>query len=83
MKPAIPFILTINGCSSRIKFALYRIGESLERGLHGRVDRIGSGATGKESMLIDWFIRVPKPTVNIADIRRKYHQAVVEEKSAK
>jgi polyphosphate kinase 2 (PPK2 family) len=28
-------------------------------------------------------IQVPKPTVNIADIRRKYHQAVVEEKSAK
>ena len=28
-------------------------------------------------------IQVPKATVNIADIRRKYHQAVVEEKSAK
>jgi polyphosphate kinase 2 (PPK2 family) len=28
-------------------------------------------------------IQVPKATVNIADIRRKYHRAVVEEKSAK
>jgi Polyphosphate kinase 2 (PPK2) len=28
-------------------------------------------------------IQVPKATVNIADIRKRYHQAVVEEKSAK
>ena len=42
---ADPRVLTINGGSSSIKFALYRIGESLERGLHGKIDRIGSGGT--------------------------------------
>lgn len=41
MKQANPRILTINGGSSSIKFALYRIGEPLERGLYGKVDRIG------------------------------------------
>ncbi len=38
-------ILTINGGSSSIKFALYQIGDALERRLYGKVDRVGlSGA---------------------------------------
>jgi acetate kinase len=40
-KPAKPFVLTINGGSSSIKFALYLIGGTLKRSLHGKVDRIG------------------------------------------
>ena len=38
---ARPSILTINGGSSSIKFALYQTGEPLERALHGKIDRIG------------------------------------------
>jgi acetate kinase len=46
LKHAPPRILTINGGSSSIKFALYRMGEPLRRDLHGTLDRIGmSGAT--------------------------------------
>jgi len=45
MKPATTSILTINGGSSSIKFALYRIGEPLERMLVGKIDRIGSSGT--------------------------------------
>ena len=46
MQPANPRILTINGGSSSIKFVLYQTGRTLERRLHGHVDRIGrSGAT--------------------------------------
>ena len=41
MKPANPRILTINGGSSSIKFALYQTGEPLTRSLYGKVDRIG------------------------------------------
>ena len=37
-------ILTINGGSSSIKFAVYRANESFERRLSGAVDRIGSAA---------------------------------------
>jgi len=45
MKPANASILTINGGSSSIKFALYQVVKPLERGLYGKVDRIGlSGA---------------------------------------
>lgn len=40
-----PIILTINGGSSSIKFALYHIGKPLKRGLHGTVDRIGLSGT--------------------------------------
>jgi acetate kinase len=41
-------VLTINGGSSSIKFALFRADESLERGLTGQVDRVGlSGTTLK------------------------------------
>jgi len=38
-------VLTINGGSSSIKFALYPIGEPLKRGLYGKVDRIGLSGT--------------------------------------
>jgi acetate kinase len=38
-------VLTINGGSSSIKFALYRAGQPLERSLHGKVDRIGLSGT--------------------------------------
>jgi acetate kinase len=45
MKPANPSILTINGGSSSIKFALYHVGEPLKRGLYGTVARIGMSGT--------------------------------------
>ena len=38
-------ILTINGGSSSIKFALYQVGAALKRGLYGKVDRIGLSGT--------------------------------------
>ena len=41
MKPANPHILTINGGSSSIKFALFEFGDSLHRMLEGGIDRIG------------------------------------------
>ncbi|MEO8204070.1 MAG: acetate/propionate family kinase [Betaproteobacteria bacterium] len=41
--PAPPTILTLNAGSSSIKFALYRAGEPPVRGLHGSIERIGSG----------------------------------------
>jgi len=41
-----PFsVLTMNGGSSSIKFALYQVGEPLERGLYGKLDRIGLSGT--------------------------------------
>jgi len=41
MKPANPRILTINGGSSSIKFALFEGGDSLRRILEGEIERIG------------------------------------------
>lgn len=38
-------ILTVNGGSSSIKFALYQMGEPPKRGLRGKVDRIGLRGT--------------------------------------
>jgi xylulose-5-phosphate/fructose-6-phosphate phosphoketolase len=40
MKPANPRILTINGGSSSIKFALFDVGESLQRIIEGGIERI-------------------------------------------
>ena len=45
MKTDLPCILTINGSSSSIKFALYQIEEPLKRRLYGKVDRIGLDGT--------------------------------------
>jgi acetate kinase len=48
MKPANPHILTINGGSSSIKFALFELGDPLQQILAGGIDRIGfSDATLK------------------------------------
>jgi len=41
VKPANPRILTINGGSSSIKFALFEVGDSLQRILEGGIERIG------------------------------------------
>ena len=41
MNPANPSILTINGGSSSIKFALFEAGDSLRRILEGGIERIG------------------------------------------
>jgi len=38
-------VLTINGGSSSIKFALYEVGKPLKRELYGKVDRIGLSGT--------------------------------------
>jgi len=45
LKPNDAQILTINGGSSSIKFALYQAGKPLKRGLHGTVERIGLSGT--------------------------------------
>jgi len=45
MTPTNPRILTINGGSSSIKFALYQVGQALKRGLYGKVERIGLSGT--------------------------------------
>jgi len=41
MKPASPLILTINGGSSSIKFALFETAATLRRTLEGEIERIG------------------------------------------
>jgi acetate kinase len=41
MKPIQPGILSINGGSSSIKFALYQTEAELERLLYGKIDRMG------------------------------------------
>ncbi len=45
MKPDNSCILTINGGSSSIKFALYQTDEPMQRRLTGKVDRIGLSGT--------------------------------------
>ncbi len=44
-KPSTPLVLTINGGSSSIKFALYELEEAPNRQSHGKVDRIGLPGT--------------------------------------
>jgi len=45
MKPNNAQILTVNGGSSSIKFALFQVGEPLKRKLYGKIDRIGLSGT--------------------------------------
>ena len=50
MKSVLPSILTINGGSSSIRFAVYEVGETLRRRLNGKIDRIGLSGT---SLIVD------------------------------
>ena len=45
MKSGLPCILTINGGSSSIRFAVYDAGETPRRRLSGKIDRIGMSGT--------------------------------------
>ena len=54
-------ILTINGGSSSIKFALYEAGEPLKRGLYGKVDRIGLSGT---NLTFDTRPRISRKAAN-------------------
>jgi acetate kinase len=45
MKSALPCILTINGGSSSIRFAVYEAGDTSRRRLDGKIDRIGLSGT--------------------------------------
>src|SRR5450830_1347912 len=45
MKSALPCILTINGGSSSIRFALFDAGKASRRRLDGKIDRIGLSGT--------------------------------------
>lgn len=45
MKQTKPIVLTINGGSSSIKFAVYAMSDAPQRQLHGKVDRIGLPGT--------------------------------------
>lgn len=44
-KPVKPFVLTINGGSSSIRFAVYEAGETPRRLLAGKIDRVGLSGT--------------------------------------
>ena len=70
MKPAKPCILTINGGSSSIRFALYQVGEALERRLYGKIDRIGLSGTS---------LTVNDPATNQ---QSSHHLAASDHKSA-
>src|SRR5438876_7187922 len=45
MKAALPSILTINGGSSSIRFAVYEAGETPRQRINGKIDRIGLRGT--------------------------------------
>jgi acetate kinase len=45
MKSALPCVLTINGGSSSIRFAVYEAGETPQLQLNGKIDRIGLRGT--------------------------------------
>jgi acetate kinase len=45
MRTVLPYVLTINGGSSSIRFAIYEAGETPRRHLVGKIDRIGLPGT--------------------------------------
>ncbi|MFO7541244.1 MAG: acetate/propionate family kinase [Thiobacillus sp.] len=69
MSPAEKSVLTINGGSSSIKFALYPIGEPLARTLAGKIDRIGLSGTNLT------FSETPQGQQNRQGVEAKDHHS--------
>jgi acetate kinase len=61
MKPADPRILTINGGSSSIKFALFEAGDPLQRILVGAIERIGLSDSSIHAKGVDKADNFSKP----------------------
>lgn len=67
-------VLTINGGSSSIKFALYQTGASLQRGLSGKVDRIGLPGANLSAKHPDG--REEKTEISAGDHRSSAHALI-------
>ena len=68
---ALPCVLTINGGSSSIRFAVYEAGETLRRLLDGKIDRIGLSGT---NLIVKNPAGKPQPAHRLAATD---HRAVV------
>ena len=71
MNPEEPCVLSLNGGSSSIKFALYHAGEKLQRSLGGMIDRIGQGYARLS------FERLPERRTGSIDVPAKDHGSAV------
>ena len=71
MNPAGPCVLSLNGGSSSIKFALYHVGETLQRSLGGMIDRIGHGYSRLS------FERLPERSTGSIEVPAKDHGSAV------
>ena len=71
MNPLDPCVLSLNGGSSSIKFALYHAGETLQRLLGGQIDRIGQGYARLS------FEHVAEPRSGNLDVAAADHRSAV------
>ena len=65
MTPESSSVLTLNGGSSSIRFAVYQTGDPPKRGLQGKVDRVGSPGT---TLTFDDPVRTQRDTRGIGDL---------------
>ena len=63
MESALPCVLTINGGSSSIRFAVYQAGDTPRRRLSGKIDRIGLSGT---NMVANGLSGKPRVTFRLA-----------------
>ncbi len=71
LSPGGPCVLSLNGGSSSIKFALYHVGGTLQRSLGGMIDRIGQGYAQLS------FERLPERRTGSIDVPAKDHGSAV------
>ncbi len=60
-----PTVLALNGGSSSLRFAVYQMGDPPKRGLHGKVDRVGSPGT---TLTFDHPVRTQQDKRGIGDL---------------
>jgi acetate kinase len=74
MKPGLPCVLTINGGSSSLRFAIYEMSETLPLRLHGKLERIG--VSGTRLTATAWAARAPLALPPLQLTRGNHHAAI-------
>jgi hypothetical protein len=78
MQPTLPRLLPINGGSSNIEFALFEVGDSLLRILHGGIDRTAPNDLDRFHLVMNAIDRLPQTGARGIHLKQQLKEKPIE-----